>query len=72
MTDIRDANRRWLEFEYFGVRQSLRPFMSMRQRADCRASRSTMRQKTFDFIAGLPIDFGLAAHYAGLSGKGDA
>jgi hypothetical protein len=31
-----------------------------------------MRQKTFDVAAGLPIDFSLAAHHAGLSGKGDA
>jgi hypothetical protein len=79
MTVIRDANRRWLEFEYLGLEfeyllspEFVRAFMSMRLRADCRASRLTMRQKTFDVAAGLPIDFGLAAHHAGLSGKGDA
>jgi hypothetical protein len=79
MIVIRDANRRWLELEYFRLEfeyllspEFVRAFMSMRLRAACRASRSTMRQKTFDAAAGLPIDFGLAAHHAGLSGKGDA
>ena len=72
MTVIRDANRRWLEFEVFASPEFVRAFMSMRLRPDCRASRSIMRQKTFDLAVGLPIDFGLAAHHAGLSGKGDA
>jgi hypothetical protein len=59
MTVIRDANRRWLEFEYLLPPKFVRAFMSMSLHADCRASRSTMRQKTFDVAAGLPIDFGL-------------
>src|ERR1700722_4724912 len=48
----------------------VRAFMSMRLRADCRASRSTMRQKTFDAAAGLPIDFGLAVVLCGAERQG--
>jgi hypothetical protein len=65
-TDVGWSSRFLLSPEF------VRVFMTMRLRADCRASRSTVRQKTFDAAAGLPIDFGVAAHDAGLSGKGDA